>query len=151
MCAPSLFQRIVPKCIGKTADISIYKKNRDILCDALGKYGYKVAQPDGAFYLFVKALEENGIGRPSTYAAIIETIVSRNYVKREKKTLVPTQLGEVTTKLMKESFDFLNNHPVNIERAKKGLKKEKTGQKLPCFFFLPLLFFFFSVILFASK
>lgn len=59
VCAPSLFQKIVPKCIGKTADISIYKKNRDILCDALSKYGYKVAQPDGAFYLFVKALEKD--------------------------------------------------------------------------------------------
>lgn len=59
VCAPSLFQRIVPKCIGKTSDISIYKKNRDILCDALSEYGYKVAQPDGAFYLFVKALEED--------------------------------------------------------------------------------------------
>ncbi len=57
VCAPSLFQKIVPKCIGKTADISVYKKNRDILCDALSKYGYKVAQPDGAFYLFVKSLE----------------------------------------------------------------------------------------------
>lgn len=59
VCAPSLFQKIVPKCIGKTADISIYKKNRDILCDALSRYGYKVAQPDGAFYLFVKALEKD--------------------------------------------------------------------------------------------
>ena len=59
VCAPSLFQKIVPKCIGKTADISIYKKNRDILCDALSKYGYTVVQPDGAFYLFVKALEES--------------------------------------------------------------------------------------------
>ena len=59
VCAPSLFQKIVPKCIGKTADISIYKKNRDILCDALSEYGYKVAQPDGAFYLFVRALEED--------------------------------------------------------------------------------------------
>ena len=59
VCAPSLFQRLVPKCIGKTADISVYKKNRDILCDALSEYGYKVAQPDGAFYLFVKALEED--------------------------------------------------------------------------------------------
>lgn len=57
VCAPALFQRLVPACIGKTADISIYKKNRDILCDALTKYGYKVAQPDGAFYLFVKAME----------------------------------------------------------------------------------------------
>lgn len=59
VCAPSLFQRIVPKCIGKTADISVYKKNRDILCKALEKYGFKVAQPDGAFYLFVKALESD--------------------------------------------------------------------------------------------
>lgn len=59
VCAPALFQKIVPKCIGQTADISVYKKNRDILCDALSKYGYKVAQPDGAFYLFVKALEKD--------------------------------------------------------------------------------------------
>jgi len=59
VCAPSLFQKIVPRCIGKTSDISIYKKNRDILCDTLAKYGYKVAQPDGAFYLFVKAMEES--------------------------------------------------------------------------------------------
>lgn len=59
VCAPSLFQKIVPKCIGKTSDISIYKKNRDILCDALSEYGYRVVQPDGAFYLFVKAMEED--------------------------------------------------------------------------------------------
>jgi len=59
VCAPSLFQKIVPACIGKTSDISVYKKNRDILCKALSEYGYKVAQPDGAFYLFVKALEED--------------------------------------------------------------------------------------------
>ncbi len=59
VCAPSLFQKIVPKCIGKTADISVYKKNRDILCTALSEYGFKIAQPDGAFYLFVKALEED--------------------------------------------------------------------------------------------
>lgn len=59
VCAPSLFQKMVPYCIGKTADVSIYKTNRDILCDALGKYGYKVAQPDGAFYLFVKAMEDD--------------------------------------------------------------------------------------------
>ncbi|MBQ7901831.1 MAG: pyridoxal phosphate-dependent aminotransferase, partial [Clostridia bacterium] len=59
VCAPNLFQKMVPYCIGKTADVSVYKKNRDILCEALSKYGYTVAQPDGAFYLFVKALEDN--------------------------------------------------------------------------------------------
>lgn len=59
VCAPSLFQKMVPYCIGKTSNISIYKKNRDILCKALGEYGYTVVRPDGAFYLFVKALEED--------------------------------------------------------------------------------------------
>lgn len=51
-----------------------------------------------------KALEELGIGRPSTYVPTITTIVQRNYVKREGKQLTPTQLGEITTKLMKEHF-----------------------------------------------
>ncbi len=59
VCAPALFQKIVPMCIGKTADLSVYKQNRDILCSALTEYGYKVVKPDGAFYLFVKALEED--------------------------------------------------------------------------------------------
>ena len=59
VCAPSLFQKMVPHCIGKTSDISIYKKNRDLLCNALTEYGYKVVRPDGAFYLFVKALEDD--------------------------------------------------------------------------------------------
>ena len=52
----------------------------------------------------IKALEENGIGRPSTYAATISTITGREYVKRESKALIPTELGEVVTNLMKEQF-----------------------------------------------
>ena len=52
----------------------------------------------------VKLLEEKGIGRPSTYTTIITTIVSRGYVKREGKSLVPTPLGEVTTRLICENF-----------------------------------------------
>ncbi len=58
----------------------------------------------------VKFLEEMGIGRPSTYAPIITTIISRNYVKREGKTLHPTPLGEVTTKLMIENFPDIVNY-----------------------------------------
>ena len=57
----------------------------------------------------IKALEENGIGRPSTYAATITTITSRGYVKREAKTLIPTELGEVSTKLMEERFPKIVN------------------------------------------
>ena len=52
----------------------------------------------------IKFLEENGIGRPSTYAPIISIITSRDYVKRDGKLLVGTPLGEVTTKFTKEYF-----------------------------------------------
>ena len=52
----------------------------------------------------IKALEENGIGRPSTFAPTVSTILNREYVEREGKALKPTALGEVTTQLMKENF-----------------------------------------------
>ena len=52
----------------------------------------------------IKALEENGIGRPSTYAPTITTITSRRYVEHEGKALKPTNLGEVITDLMKDHF-----------------------------------------------
>lgn len=52
----------------------------------------------------VKALEEDGIGRPSTYAPIIETVVLRHYVKRDRGSLVPTELGTVVTDLLIEHF-----------------------------------------------
>jgi len=52
----------------------------------------------------VKALEENGIGRPSTYAPIIYTIIMRNYVKRVRGYLSPTELGEITNTLLVKHF-----------------------------------------------
>ncbi len=52
----------------------------------------------------IKFLEEEGIGRPSTYTPTITLIISRGYVKREGKSLVPTQLGEVVNKIMCEQF-----------------------------------------------
>ena len=52
----------------------------------------------------VKAFEENGIARPSTYATTVSTILSRSYVERDGKQIKPTSLGEVTTQLMKEHF-----------------------------------------------
>ena len=63
----------------------------------------------------IKFLEEMGIGRPSTFATIISTIISRNYVKREGKSLVPTPTGEVTTKLMKDSFSDIVNYKFTAE------------------------------------
>ncbi len=54
--------------------------------------------------MLVKTLEEKGIGRPSTYSPTISTIVDRGYISREKKLLIPTELGFVVTKIMRENF-----------------------------------------------
>ena len=59
VCATTLFQYLVARCVGKTSDISIYQRNRDLLYGALTDYGYKCVHPDGAFYLFMKALEDD--------------------------------------------------------------------------------------------
>ncbi len=59
VCAPSLFQQVIKRCVGAKVDVNIYKENRDILYSALTEYGYECVQPDGAFYLFVKALEDD--------------------------------------------------------------------------------------------
>lgn len=55
VCAPSLFQRILPQCLGKTVDIGVYETNRNLLYEALSSYGFEAVYPDGAFYLFVKS------------------------------------------------------------------------------------------------
>ena len=62
VCAPALFQFMIPHCLGKTADISIYNENRELLYGALTSYGFTCANPDGAFYLFMKTPE------PDAYA-----------------------------------------------------------------------------------
>lgn len=57
VCAPSLFQQVITRCIDAKVNIDVYKENRDLLYDNLTSYGYECVKPDGAFYLFVKALE----------------------------------------------------------------------------------------------
>lgn len=57
VCAPSLFQRVIGKCVDDIGDIAAYKKNRDLLYGSLTQMGYDCVKPDGAFYLFVKTLE----------------------------------------------------------------------------------------------
>ena len=59
VCAPSLFQQVIARCINAKVNVEAYKENRDLLYDNLTKYGYECVKPDGAFYLFVKALEED--------------------------------------------------------------------------------------------
>lgn len=74
----------------------------------------------------IKFLKEKGIGRPSTYSPIITTIIARDYVKREGKSLAPTPLGELTTRLMIESFpdivdyEFTANMEDRLDNIESG-------------------------------
>ena len=80
----------------------------------------------------IKFLEEKGIGRPSTYTPIITVILARGYVARDGKSLKPTQLGEVITKIMNEHFpDILNykftaNMENNLDTIEHGKAKLET-------------------------
>ena len=59
VCAPSMMQKVIAQCQGQTGDVELYKKNRDLLYEGLTKIGYECFKPQGAFYMFVKALEED--------------------------------------------------------------------------------------------
>lgn len=79
----------------------------------------------------VKTLEENGIGRPSTYAPTITTIIARGYVEREKKILYPTELGTIVNNLLTEHFssvinvDFTADMESNLDAIAEGKTKWK--------------------------
>lgn len=77
--------------------------------DLLGNQHFTQAPPRYTEASLIKTLEENGIGRPSTYAATISTITGREYVVRDGKAFKPTELGEVIVKLMKERFPDIVN------------------------------------------
>ena len=74
------------------------------LKDLAGSQHFTQPPPRFTEASLIKFLEEHGIGRPSTYAPTITTITKRGYVELEGKQLKPTQLGEITTKLMEEHF-----------------------------------------------
>lgn len=59
VCAPSMMQRVAAACDGETADVSVYRENRDLLYNSLTEMGYDCVYPDGAFYLFVKTPTAN--------------------------------------------------------------------------------------------
>ncbi len=74
----------------------------------------------------IKTMEENGIGRPSTFATTVGTILAREYVEREGKALKPTPLGEITTGLMREKFpevvdvEFTANMEQELDEVETG-------------------------------
>ena len=79
----------------------------------------------------VKALEEKGIGRPSTYAPTISTILDRYYIQKEQKQLVPTELGKIVNELLIENFgDVVNEEfTANIEEEFDEIAEGKANWK----------------------
>ena len=79
----------------------------------------------------VKTLEELGIGRPSTYAPTISTIIARRYVAKENKNLYLTEIGEVVNNIMKQSFPSIVdvNFTANMESLLDGVAEGKVRWK----------------------
>lgn len=91
--------------IGENLKIPMVDEGDVLLCESVNPQQHFTEPPSRYNEAsLVKFLEEKGIGRPSTYAQTISLILSRGYVVRDGKSLVPTPLGEVTTKLMNDSF-----------------------------------------------
>ncbi|MCT4596340.1 MAG: type I DNA topoisomerase [Vallitalea sp.] len=101
----------------KIGDIT--KESKLDLQELVEKQHFTQPSPRYTEASLVKTLEENGVGRPSTYAPTISTIQKRGYVSKEKKNLFPTELGEIVNKIMEEYF----NDIVNVKFT-AGLEKE---------------------------
>jgi len=105
-------------------DLQVGEKNNPTKFDKQQHF----TQPPARFTeaSLVKAMEEKGVGRPSTYAATISTIEDREYVTKEEKHLVPTPLGEVVTGLMVERFqdiidvEFTANMENRLDAVEEG-------------------------------
>lgn len=113
----------------KSTQLPPLEKDMPIKCKELKKNQH-FTQPPARYTeaSLIKALEEYGIGRPSTYAATITTITSREYVKREAKTLYPTELGEVMTNLLKERFPKIVNYKFTAQ-MEENLDEVEHGQE----------------------
>ena len=80
-----------------------------------GKQSFTEPPPRYTEASLVKALEEKGIGRPSTYSPTITTILDRRYIEKEKKQLYPTELGKAVNKLLIENFSDVINEEFTIK------------------------------------
>lgn len=109
--------------------LPVIKKGDVLKVDSLdGNQHFTQPPPRYTEATLVKAFEETGIGRPSTYVPTITTILARSYVERDGKQLKPTALGEVTNELMKEHFDkivdvkFTANMENSLDEVESGKK-----------------------------
>ena len=92
------------------------QENEEVILNKINpKQSFTEPPPRYTEASLVKALEEKGIGRPSTYSPTITTILERRYIEKEQKQLVPTELGKVVNKLLTENFSDV----INVEFTAK--------------------------------
>lgn len=112
VCAPAIFQYMLPACLGHTADLSVYQKNRDMLYQELTKIGYEVVYPNGAFYLFVKALEEDDLSfskRAQAYELLLVPSKSFGFSGYVRISYcVNPKMIENSLKAFRALYDFYN-------------------------------------------
>ena len=148
-CAGHIF-RSSHQSIRFSGFIAVYEEGRDEEAEALGSPLPELSEGDKAQCtamdkqqhftqpparyteaMLVKAMEEKGVGRPSTYASIVSTIQDREYVNKADKKLFPTPLGEVVTQLMLERFndiidvEFTANMEQQFDEVEAGQRNWK--------------------------
>ena len=110
----------------KTSPLPDLKEGEPLDCRGL-KEDQHFTQPPARYSeaSLIRALEEKGIGRPSTYAPTITTILNREYVVKEGKALRPTPLGEVVTGLMKDKFNDIVDYAFTAQMEERLDKVEE--------------------------
>ena len=118
---------------GENKNLPELEKGMEIKVKSLeGNQHFTQAPPRYTEATLIKALEENGIGRPSTYAPTITTILARRYIAKENRNLYVTELGEVVNNMMKEAFpsivdvNFTANMEALLDGVEEGTVKWKT-------------------------
>ncbi len=114
------------------APLPVLKEGEQVLCLETKKEQH-FTQPPARYTeaSLIKAMEEKGVGRPSTYAATISVIEDREYVSKVEKKLEPTALGEVVTQLMLERFrdiidvEFTANMETHLDEVEAGKRQWK--------------------------
>lgn len=125
------YMRVYNEYLGRntTEELPELSENENVLCEKIDPQ-QKFTQPPARYTeaSLIKAMEENGIGRPSTYAATISTILNRQYVEKDNKSLVPTEIGTIVTELLEENFAYIVDVQFTSD-MESGLDKVEDGEK----------------------
>lgn len=95
-----------PRAVGQEVLLPSFQKGEEVICVDIQSTEKQTSPPPRYSEAgLVKELEARGIGRPSTYASTIQTLVNRQYVEKDQRSLVPTDLGDVVSSFVEQNFD----------------------------------------------